>query len=110
MAEKVNIKVDFPKVDPKKIKYMVFGVFFILFLGLSFYTVDANENGVVLRFGKYIDTTSPGLHFKLPIIDAVYKVKVDYQHKQEFGFRTVRSGVKTQYSNRNYERRIKRHL
>ena len=44
------------------------------------------------------------MHFKLPVIDTVHKVKVDYQHKQEFGFRTVRSGVKTQYSNRNYER------
>ena len=31
------------------------------------------------------------------------KVKVDYQYKQEFGFRTLRPGVKTQYSNRGYE-------
>tara|TARA_B100000029_G_scaffold128997_2_gene122538 strand:- start:407 stop:1366 length:960 start_codon:yes stop_codon:yes gene_type:complete len=77
-------------------------ILFLLYSSL--YTVDANENGVVLRFGKYVDTTLPGLHFKLPIVDSVYKVKVDYQHKEEFGFRTIRSGVKTQYSNRNYER------
>ena len=91
-------------IDTRQIK--IFGsiavVLFLLYSSL--YTVDANENGVVLRFGKYTETTLPGLHFKFPIIDAVYKVKVDYQHKQEFGFRTMRSGVKTQYSNRNYQK------
>ena len=69
----------------------------------SIYTVDANENAVVLRFGSYASTTGPGLHFKLPFIDSVEKVKVDYQYKQEFGFRTLRPGIKTQYSKRGYE-------
>ena len=78
--------------------------FFIVFLLLgSIYTVDANENAVVLRLGKYNSTTGPGLHLKLPFLDTVEKVKVDYQYKQEFGFRTLRPGVKTQYSNRGYE-------
>jgi membrane protease subunit HflK len=79
--------------------------FFILGLVLiaSIYTVDANENAVVLRFGKYIGTKGPGLQFKLPFIDTVQKVKVDYQYKQEFGFRTLRSGVKSQYATRGYE-------
>ena len=36
-------------------------------------------------------------------IDTVEKVKVDYQYKQEFGFRTLRPGIKTQYSKRGYE-------
>ena len=35
--------------------------------------------------------------------EKVYKVKVDYQYKQEFGFRTKKSGQRTQYSNRNFE-------
>ena len=69
----------------------------------SIYTVDANENAVVLRFGSYSGTKGPGLQFKLPFIDTVEKVKVDYQYKQEFGFRTLRPGVKTQYSKRGYE-------
>jgi len=79
--------------------------FFILGLVLiaSIYTVDANENAVVLRFGKYIGTKGPGLQFKFPFIDTVQKVKVDYQYKQEFGFRTLRSGVKSQYATRGYE-------
>ena len=79
--------------------------FFIvaLFLLTSIYTVDANENAVVLRLGKYHITTGPGLQFKLPIIDTVYKVKVDYQYKEEFGFRTLRPGVKSAFSTRGYE-------
>ena len=74
-----------------------------LFLMTSIYTVDANQNAVVSRFCKYIGTKGPGLQFKLPFVDTVEKVRVDYQYKQEFGFRTLRPGVKTQYSTRGYE-------
>ena len=49
---------------------------------MSFFTVDANENAVVLRLGKYYDTRPPGLGFKIPFIDEIYKVKVDYQYKR----------------------------
>ena len=45
----------------------------------------------------------PGLHFKIPLIDKVEKVKVDYQYKLEFGFETLKSGVKTKYSTRNFD-------
>ena len=66
---------------------------------MSFYTIDANERGVVLRFGKYNRTTTPGLHWKFPWnVEKLYKVKVDYQYKEEFGFRTLRAGVKSRYS------------
>ncbi len=68
-------------------------------LAMSFYTIDANENGVILRFGKYLKTTDSGLHLKFPWgIDKLYTVRVDYQWKEEFGFRTARPGVKTIYS------------
>ncbi|WP_199458040.1 MULTISPECIES: FtsH protease activity modulator HflK [unclassified Marinobacter] len=42
----------------------------------SFYTVDEQERAVVLRFGEYSRTESPGLRFKVPLIDNVYKVRV----------------------------------
>ena len=45
--------------------------------------MNANENGVVLRLGKYSHTTSPGLQFKIPLIDQVYRVKVDKQFKKD---------------------------
>lgn len=86
--------------EPKKFLFFLVSVFLIY---LSIYTVDANENAVILRLGKYHSTTNPGLQFKIPFIDSVYKVKVDYQYKKEFGFRTIKPGVKSHYSTRGYE-------
>jgi membrane protease subunit HflK len=44
----------------------------------SFYRVDAQERAVVQRFGAYVETTGPGMHFKLPWpIDAVERRKVE---------------------------------
>ena len=58
-------------------------------LWTSFYTIPAESEGVVLRFGKYIDKVPPGLHFKLPFgIDSVIAVPIQRQLKQEFGFAT----------------------
>jgi len=74
-------------------------IIIIIVLSSSFYTIGVNEVGVIQRFGKYIRTTSPGLHFKLPRgIEKLTKVKVRLVYKEEFGLRTVRAGVRTQYA------------
>ncbi|MFC1887968.1 FtsH protease activity modulator HflK [Candidatus Cloacimonadota bacterium] len=81
---------------------IVLAVVAIIFTG--FYTVNPEEVGVIQRFGKYLNTTEPGLHFKIPFgIDKLTKVKVKHVYKEEFGFRTLKSGVKTKYSSRNYD-------
>ena len=55
----------------------------------SYYTIAAESEGVVLRFGKYIKKVPPGLHFKLPLgIDSVITVPTQRQLKLEFGFAT----------------------
>jgi membrane protease subunit HflK len=47
---------------------------------------------------------SPGLHFKLPLgIENLYKIPANRQLKEEFGFRTLDPGVRTQYSRRGYQ-------
>lgn len=46
-------------------------VLVLLLLSKSWYTVEANERAVVMRFGSYHTTSSPGLHFCLPFIDKV---------------------------------------
>ena len=98
----LNINMKAPQIKNMR---MIITAFILGFLLISsIYTVDANENAVILRFGAYSDTTGPGLQFKLPFIETVEKVKVDYQYKQEFGFRTIRPGVKTQYSTRGFEK------
>ena len=62
-----------------------------LFIGLlmSFYTIPAESEGIVLRFGKYIAKVPSGLHTKLPFgIDKVIIVSTQRQQKLEFGFAT----------------------
>src|SRR5437899_3287088 len=55
----------------------------------SCYTVQAESEGVVLRFGKFLKTVEPGLHFKLPFsIDHVTVLPTRRQLKLEFGFVT----------------------
>ena len=62
---------------------LLFGVF------TTYYTVLADEVGVVLRFGKFHSEAKPGLHFKLPFgVDEVIAVPVLRQLKLEFGFGT----------------------
>jgi membrane protease subunit HflK len=87
----------------KLIRFVVIGIVLIVFLASTFYTVDPEELGVVLRLGKYVRSTSPGLHVKLPFgIERVIKVPVQRQLKEEFGFRTVRAGVRSQYTSKGY--------
>ena len=80
--------------------WIIIGVIILLvILSSSIYTIGVNEVGVVQRFGKYVRTTSPGLHFKLPRgIEKLTKVAVREIKKQEFGLRTIRAGVRTQYA------------
>ena len=63
------------------------GVLLFAALWTSYYTVGAESQGVVLRFGKFFKTVEPGLHFKLPFgIDAVTVLPTRRQLKLEFGF------------------------
>ncbi|MEO1481478.1 MAG: FtsH protease activity modulator HflK [Myxococcota bacterium] len=64
----------------------------------SYYQIEPDEVGVVLRFGKHIGNAEPGPHFKLPFgMDRVEKVPIQRQLKMEFGYRTVRADVRTEY-------------
>jgi modulator of FtsH protease HflK len=77
-----------------------------LFLAVksSYYTVDADEEAVLIRLGKYVDTYPPGFHFKLPFgIDKEIHVKTKRVLQVEFGFRTANlNSRRTTYSSRNY--------
>jgi modulator of FtsH protease HflK len=59
------------------------------FLWTAYYTVPAEAEGVVTRFGKFSHVVPSGLHFKLPLgIDDATIVPVKRQLKVEFGFAT----------------------
>ncbi len=74
-------------------------IIILVLMGLNgFFQVGPEEVGVLTRFGKFNKTVDPGLNVKLPFIDQLYKVPVERQQKQEFGFRTVQPGVNSSYS------------
>jgi len=77
------------RVNPVKILFGVVALVIATGLFSSFYQVPANSVAIVQRFGKYLDTTEPGLHFKLPFgIDQVTTVETRRQLKLEFGYGT----------------------
>lgn len=86
-----------------KIGAVVFVVALLLYLIQSmFYGVEASNEGVVLRFGKHVDTVQPGLHWKLPWpIETVREVPVQRIQSLEFGFETQQAGRNTRYSRSN---------
>jgi modulator of FtsH protease HflK len=70
----------------------------------SFFKVNTEETGVVLRFGKFSRFAQPGLNFKLPFgIDDVYLVPTGRNFKEEFGFRTITPSIRTVYSQENLD-------
>jgi len=87
-----------PKIKPGVIKIVIVLVVVVVILFGSFYQIRPEEMGVILRFGKFVRTTDPGLHLKLPLgIETVTKVPVQRQLKLEFGFRTEKPGIRTEY-------------
>ena len=89
-----GINLNFNRPSAAQIATIVIGallsVLLIAVLLTSSYTVGAESEGVVLRFGKFFKTVEPGLHFKLPLgIDAVTVLPIRRQLKLEFGFSTA---------------------
>ena len=75
----------------------------LVMLNSTFYTVEPEEVGVILRFGQYERVTEPGLRLKLPNpIETVTKVPIQRQLKEEFGFRTRQAGVRTSYEDGDF--------
>jgi len=58
----------------------------IIWLLTGVYKVQPDEQGVVLRFGKWVDTTEPGLHYHLPYpVDQVLLPKVTQSNQLQLG-------------------------
>ncbi len=101
--------IDIRNLQPQNIpiRGIAAGVLVLILLALVvsvFFTVGAEEVGVIMRFGEFVDIREPGLQFKLPYpVDRVIKVAVQRQLKVEFGFRTESAGVRSRYSSANLE-------
>ncbi|MBF0270562.1 MAG: FtsH protease activity modulator HflK [Magnetococcales bacterium] len=61
----------------------------VVWMGTGIYVVGPDENGVVLRFGRHVETTSPGPHWRLPYpISSVLMPKVTKVERIEIGYRS----------------------
>jgi membrane protease subunit HflK len=100
-----NLRRDFRL--PRSFALAVLVVLGTLIAGFtSIYTVQAEAQSVVLRFGKFVRTADPGLRFKLPFgIEKVSRVPVRRQLKQEFGFGTLGATNATQFSSEQDQER-----
>lgn len=98
-----SIEFTIPEVTPGQIRLIRLFVVVIAILAMSgttAFTVEPEEEGVVLRLGRFSRTVPPGLHFKFPLmIETVSKVPTQRQLKEEFGFRTLSADTRTEYSN-----------
>ena len=69
--------------------FILVGLILVVWLASGFYIVDASQRGVVLRFGKYVDTTQPGPQWHLPYpIETVEVVNLSQVRTVEVGYRT----------------------
>ncbi len=86
------------RVREAMILRLVVAVVVLIVIFSSLYTVDADEVGVVLRFGKYVREAESGLHIRIPFgIETVEKVSVKRVFKEEFGFRSRVGTGRTTY-------------
>jgi len=93
-----SMEIKLPKIKGGVIKIIAGAIVVLILIFGSVYQIGPEEIGVILRFGKFVRTSNPGLHFKLPLgIENLTKVPVQRQLKMEFGFRTSRPGVRTEY-------------
>lgn len=85
--------------NPRLILTGVIGLFLAVGLFSGVYQVPAESVAVVQRFGGYLKTETPGLHFKLPWgIDQITLVEILRQQKLEFGFGTQGATNPYQYA------------
>ena len=97
---------DLPRPPARFLGLLLLIVPLLVLLWTAFYTVEAESEGVVLRFGKYLKTVEPGLHFKLPFgIDDVTVLPTRRQLKLEFGFETSGYTNPMQATNQQREER-----
>lgn len=95
---------NFKNISKKKLTTIIIIVLAVIFILPFFFTVDPEELGVVQRFGRYVRIAEPGLNMRIPWgVESVTKVKVKTVFKEEFGFRTIESGIATRYSPRSFD-------
>lgn len=80
-----------PEDHGKAIRFIafVFAFIFVCWAGSGFYTVQPNEVGLNVIFGRFVSKTDPGLHFNWPYpVGEVVKPSVTDRNALDVGFAT----------------------
>jgi membrane protease subunit HflK len=74
---------------------LLVGLVVAVWIASGFYIVDESQRGVVLTFGRYAETTGPGLRWRIPFpVQSVELVNVSQVRTVELGYRNnVKSKV-----------------
>lgn len=81
---------------------LVLGLLVAVWLASGFYRIEPDEQGVVLRFGKYVRTEPPGLRYHLPYpIEVAYRPKVTKVQRIDIGYRSNDVGGRRSVGNRD---------
>jgi modulator of FtsH protease HflK len=74
----------------------VLGLVALIWMATGFYIVDQGSRGVVLRFGKYVETTMPGPRWHIPYpVESVTVVNMEQVRTLEVGYRSSGDGGPT---------------
>ena len=70
--------------------FVILPILFFVWIATGIYTVQPEEEAVILRFGRYNRTEASGLHYHLPLpIEKKIKLSVTRVQKEEVGFRSM---------------------
>lgn len=70
--------------------WLLIGAIIIIYFLTGIYSIGPSEVGLLKRFGRYVETVDPGLHYHLPgPIESVVIVDTLGIRKEEIGFRTI---------------------
>lgn len=96
----ININPDWIK---KYLGKIIIGLIVLAGILTGVKTVGPEEEGVVIQLGEYNRTVPPGLSFIVPYgFEKMFKIPVQRQLKQEFGFRTAQAGQRSEYVKTGY--------
>ena len=92
-------------LTPGIVLLVLAAIVLLIIFSTSFIVVDQTERAVITTFGKFTKVAQPGLTFKWPFgIQNAYHVKTEVVQTEQFGFRTDKAGVVTQYSSKDTRR------
>jgi membrane protease subunit HflK len=91
------LKRMFPNQSPGGLVGAAIGGFLLIaWFATGIYQIQPAEQGLVLRFGAYVEKVGPGLHFRLPYpIESVERPNVEQENQINVGFRIDSEGSRT---------------